>query len=163
MRATRPDRQTLLFSATLPHKVKHLVREALSDEVSVAVGNTGAAHADVQQDILLMPSSDAKMQWLQARTPRLVDEGQVLVFVNSRAVVDGLVALLEVCGCPSSACGHSPRWCFSGNCPWLKTVHRILTLAAFLKLTAAACPACLENVGGSNAAVSMHGSYRARK
>lgn len=102
MRATRPDRQTLLFSATLPQRVKHLVREALVDEVSVTVGHAGAAHADVQQEVLLMPSADAKMQWLQARTPRLVDEGQVLVFVNSRAVVDGIVTLLEV------SCCHAP-------------------------------------------------------
>jgi superfamily II DNA/RNA helicase len=96
VRATRPDRQTLLFSATLPQRVKHLVREALTDEVSVTVGFAGAAHADVHQDVLLMPTADAKMQWLQARVPRLVDEGQVVVFVNSRAVVDGLVGLLEV-------------------------------------------------------------------
>jgi superfamily II DNA/RNA helicase len=96
VRATRPDRQTLIFSATLPQRVKHLVREALTDEVSVTVGHAGAAHADVQQEVLLMPNADAKMQWLQARMPRLVDEGQVVVFVNSRAVVDGLVTLLEV-------------------------------------------------------------------
>lgn len=72
------------------------MRESLTDEVSVTVGHAGAAHADVQQEVLLMPNADAKMQWLQARMPRLVDEGQVLVFVNSRAVVDGVVTLLQV-------------------------------------------------------------------
>lgn len=95
MRATRPDRQTLLFSATLPNKVKHLVREALSGEVSVTVGRTGAANADVRQEVLLMASDDQKRQWVQARVPRLVDEGQVLVFVNRRAAVEELLGLLQ--------------------------------------------------------------------
>lgn len=96
VRATRPDRQTLLFSATLPHKVKHLVREGLSGEVSVTVGRSGAANADVRQEVLLMASTEQKRQWLQARLPRLVDEGQVLVFVNKRAAVEDIVGLLEV-------------------------------------------------------------------
>lgn len=99
VRATRPDRQTLLFSATLANKVKHLVREGLSGEVSVTVGRTGAANADVRQEVLLMASAEQKRQWLQARLPRLVDEGQVLVFVNKRAAVEDIVGLLEVRSC----------------------------------------------------------------
>lgn len=96
VRATRPDRQTLLFSATMANKVQHLVREALTGEVAVTVGRTGAANADVQQDVLLMAGVEQKQQWLQARLPRLVDDGQVLVFVNKRAAVEEVVGLVEV-------------------------------------------------------------------
>lgn len=45
----RPDRQTLLFSATMPRKVERLVTDALAGPVRVAVGELGAANEDVTQ------------------------------------------------------------------------------------------------------------------
>ena len=96
MRNTRPDRQTLLFSATLPPKVRHLVREATRTPVNVTVGAAGAANEDVQQSVLLMGNGDQKMQWLQARLRGFVDEGEVLVFVNKRATVEALAGLIKV-------------------------------------------------------------------
>jgi ATP-dependent RNA helicase DDX42 len=46
---TRPDRQTLMFSATMPKKVERLAAEALTEPVRVAVGEAGAANEDVRQ------------------------------------------------------------------------------------------------------------------
>lgn len=34
----RPERQTLLFSATMPRKVEHLIRDVLSDPIRMTVG-----------------------------------------------------------------------------------------------------------------------------
>lgn len=45
----RPDRQTALFSATMPNKVERLVRDALTSPVRVNVGELGAANEDVRQ------------------------------------------------------------------------------------------------------------------
>ena len=45
----RPDRQTLLFSATMPNKVENLVRDALTSPVRVTVGEVGAANEDIRQ------------------------------------------------------------------------------------------------------------------
>ena len=45
----RPDRQTLLFSATMPGKVDRLVRDALTSPVRVTVGELGAANEDIRQ------------------------------------------------------------------------------------------------------------------
>ena len=45
----RPDRQTLLFSATMPTKVERLVSDALTAPVRVTVGAVGAANDDVRQ------------------------------------------------------------------------------------------------------------------
>ena len=45
----RPDRQTLLFSATLPLKVDRLVRDALTSPVRVTVGQDNAANEDIRQ------------------------------------------------------------------------------------------------------------------
>ena len=45
----RPDRQTLLFSATMPNKVEKLVQDALTSPVRVTVGTVGAANDDIKQ------------------------------------------------------------------------------------------------------------------
>ena len=45
----RPDRQTLLFSATMPRKVEALVADALASPVRITVGAMGVANADVIQ------------------------------------------------------------------------------------------------------------------
>jgi ATP-dependent RNA helicase DDX42 len=49
--AVRPDRQTLLFSATLPRKIEALVGRALNNPVRISVGLLGAANADVAQRV----------------------------------------------------------------------------------------------------------------
>ncbi len=54
LNVVRPDRQTLLFSATLPRKIEALVAEALSNPVRISVGLLGAANADISQRIEIM-------------------------------------------------------------------------------------------------------------
>ena len=49
----RPDRQTLLFSATLPNRIDRLVQDALTSPVRVTVGEIGAANDDIRQVWLL--------------------------------------------------------------------------------------------------------------
>lgn len=55
LNVVRPDRQTLLFSATLPRKIEALVAEALSNPVRISVGLLGAANTDVTQRIEILP------------------------------------------------------------------------------------------------------------
>ena len=49
MGQVRPDRQTLLFTATMPNKVNNLVSDCLTTPVRVTVGEIGAANQDIQQ------------------------------------------------------------------------------------------------------------------
>lgn len=49
MGQVRPDRQTLLFTATMPTKVDNLVRDCLTSPVRITVGEVGAANQDIQQ------------------------------------------------------------------------------------------------------------------
>ena len=49
MGQVRADRQTLLFSATMPNKVERLVSDCLTAPVRVTVGEVGAANADIRQ------------------------------------------------------------------------------------------------------------------
>ncbi|CAI9767865.1 unnamed protein product [Fraxinus pennsylvanica] len=84
----RPDRQTLLFSATMPHKVEKLAREILTDPVRITVGEVGVANEDITQVVQVIPSDAEKMPWLLERLPALIDEGDVLVFASKKNTVD---------------------------------------------------------------------------
>eukprot|EP00873_Tetraselmis_striata_P024869 jgi/Tetstr1/445133/TSEL_032931.t1 len=94
----RPDRQTMLFSATMPQRVERLAREALVDPVRITVGRVGGANEDINQIVEIMEDDKAKFGWLLAKIPAFVDEGDVMVFVNQRARVDELVERLKGSG-----------------------------------------------------------------
>ncbi|KAK3034627.1 hypothetical protein RJ639_033582 [Escallonia herrerae] len=84
----RPDRQTLLFSATMPRKVEKLAREVLTDPVRVTVGEVGMANEDITQVVEVIPSDVEKLPWLLEKLPGLIDNGDVLVFASKKATVD---------------------------------------------------------------------------
>ncbi|KAA8549074.1 hypothetical protein F0562_000758 [Nyssa sinensis] len=81
----RPDRQTLLFSATMPRKVEKLAREILTDPIRVTVGEVGMANEDITQVVHVIPSDTEKMLWLLEKLPGLIDNGDVLVFASKKA------------------------------------------------------------------------------
>ncbi|MQL78552.1 hypothetical protein Taro_010984 [Colocasia esculenta] len=84
----RPDRQTLLFSATMPPKVERLAREILTDPIRVTVGEVGRANEDITQVVNVISSDAEKMPWLLEKLPEMIDEGDVLVFASKKATVD---------------------------------------------------------------------------
>lgn len=65
LNVVRPDRQTLLFSATLPRRIETLVAEALSNPVRISVGLLGAANADVMQRVEILPGGLGRGQGWQ--------------------------------------------------------------------------------------------------
>ncbi|XP_039003042.1 DEAD-box ATP-dependent RNA helicase 24-like isoform X2 [Hibiscus syriacus] len=91
----RPDRQTLLFSATMPHKVEKLAREILSDPIRVTVGEVGTANEDITQHVHVIPSDSEKLPWLLEKLPGMIDEGDVLVFASKKATVDEIESQLS--------------------------------------------------------------------
>ncbi|XP_019197538.1 PREDICTED: DEAD-box ATP-dependent RNA helicase 24 [Ipomoea nil] len=94
----RPDRQTLLFSATMPRKVEKLAREILSDPVRVTVGEIGMANEDITQVVQVIPSDAEKLPWLLEKLPGLIDDGDVLVFASKKATVDEIESQLAQMG-----------------------------------------------------------------
>ncbi|CAN7006697.1 unnamed protein product [Brassica oleracea var. botrytis] len=92
----RPDRQTLLFSATMPWKVEKLAREILSDPIRVTVGEAGMANEDITQVVNVIPSDADKLPWLLEKLPGMIDEGDVLVFASKKATVDEIEAQLTL-------------------------------------------------------------------
>ncbi|ONI14828.1 hypothetical protein PRUPE_3G010900 [Prunus persica] len=91
----RPDRQTLLFSATMPRKVEKLAREILSDPIRVTVGEVGMANEDITQVVQVIPTDAEKLPWLLEKLPGMIDEGDVLVFASKKAAVDEIESQLS--------------------------------------------------------------------
>ena len=94
----RPDRQTLLFSATMPQRVERLAREILSDPIRVTVGEVGRANEDITQVVKVLSSETEKLPWLLEKLPEMIDEGDVLVFSSKKASVDELESQLSTRG-----------------------------------------------------------------
>jgi len=84
----RPDRQTLLFSATLPPKIERLASDLLRNPVRVVVGEVGKVALTIKQSIEVLDNDDAKWSWLSQRVDGMLAKGQLLVFVKSKADTD---------------------------------------------------------------------------
>jgi len=81
----RGQRQSLLFSATMPRKIQDFAKTALVDPVVVNVGRAGAANLDVIQEVEYV-KQEAKLvyllQCLQKTPP------PVLIFCENKSDVD---------------------------------------------------------------------------
>ncbi|CAG8435024.1 7261_t:CDS:10 [Diversispora eburnea] len=94
----RPDRQTLLFSATFPKKVEILAREVTTEPVRISIGNVGQANADITQVIEILADDGYKWEWLMSHLTAVCMEGSVLVFVSRKGGVDELSHNLKQSG-----------------------------------------------------------------
>ncbi|CAJ1076310.1 LOW QUALITY PROTEIN: ATP-dependent RNA helicase DDX42 [Xyrichtys novacula] len=81
----RPDRQTLLFSATFRKKIERLARDILVDPIRVVQGDIGEANEDVTQVVELLPLGADKWGWLTKRLVEFTSAGSVLIFVTKKA------------------------------------------------------------------------------
>lgn len=91
----RPDRQTLLFSATFKKKVEMLCRDILTDPIRVVVGELGEANEDVTQNVEILPNGADKWTWLIRRLVSFTSAGSVLIFVTKKANSEELAAKLK--------------------------------------------------------------------
>ncbi|XP_023269639.1 ATP-dependent RNA helicase DDX42 isoform X2 [Seriola lalandi dorsalis] len=90
----RPDRQTLLFSATFRKKIERLARDILIDPIRVVQGDIGEANEDVTQVVELLPSGTDKWAWLTRRLVEFTSSGSVLIFVTKKANCEELATNL---------------------------------------------------------------------
>jgi ATP-dependent RNA helicase DDX41 len=91
----RGQRQSLLFSATMPRKIQDFAKTALVDPVVVNVGRAGAANLDVIQEVEYV-KQEAKLvyllQCLQKTPP------PVLIFCENKSDVDDVHEYLLIKG-----------------------------------------------------------------
>jgi len=86
----RPDRQTLMFSATFPRQMEGLARRILQKPVEVQVGGRSVVSNEIEQHVLVV-EEDGKFLKLLEVLGRYVDLGSVLVFVDKQEHADGLL------------------------------------------------------------------------
>jgi ATP-dependent RNA helicase RhlE len=90
------ERQTLLFSATMPAEVLKLTKEFLRHPKYVQVGRRGGPARTITHAVQTMPASE-KVQWL-ARWLREEATGPVLVFCRTKIGADRLASRLSALG-----------------------------------------------------------------
>ncbi|KAF3699853.1 ATP-dependent RNA helicase DDX42 [Channa argus] len=90
----RPDRQTLLFSATFRKKIERLARDILVDPIRVVQGDIGEANEDVTQVVEMLTSGTDKWGWLTRRLVEFTSSGSVLIFVTKKANCEELATNL---------------------------------------------------------------------
>ncbi|KAI6225744.1 RNA helicase [Aphelenchoides besseyi] len=91
----KAQRQTLLFSATMPKKIQNFAKSALVKAVVVNVGRAGAASLNVTQEIEYVRTEDKLpkvLDCLQKTPPR------VLIFAEKKADVDNIYEYLLLKG-----------------------------------------------------------------
>jgi ATP-dependent RNA helicase RhlE len=79
-RATAPDRQTALFSATMPQEIAELAQSLLKNPIRVEVAPQGTAAAEIVQGVVLARTKQKR----QVLSRMLADEAMRSVIVFSR-------------------------------------------------------------------------------
>jgi ATP-dependent RNA helicase DDX5/DBP2 len=95
---TRPDRQTLMFSATWEGGVKTVAKQFLNQPVKVIVNNSTVATAnkDVKQSVVLVSKHEKKDKVLEiiAEVRKNFEVSRTLIFVNRKWEADEIAGLL---------------------------------------------------------------------
>ncbi|CAK8677789.1 unnamed protein product [Clavelina lepadiformis] len=91
----RPDRQTLLFSATFRKRIERLARDILTDPVRIVQGDIGEANTDVTQVVEVLRHPELKWKWLTSKIIPFTSEGSLLVFVTKKANAEELATNLK--------------------------------------------------------------------
>ena len=95
----RPDRQTVLFSATFPKQIEGLAKSVLKFPVEILVGERSSVNKDITQLVEIHDEQDKFLRLLQL-LGLWYDKGSVLIFVDKQEKCDQLYQELTRCGYP---------------------------------------------------------------
>ncbi|XP_076092171.1 putative ATP-dependent RNA helicase DDX53 isoform X2 [Mytilus galloprovincialis] len=105
----RPDRQTVMTSATWPEGVRRLGAQYLKDPIQVFVGSLDlAAVHSVHQRVELVDDDDKKDRLLQFIQEEFLPTDKVIVFVGKKLMCDHLSSDLSLLGVDCQ-CIHGDR------------------------------------------------------
>ena len=91
----RPDRQTILFSATMPKNINALAKKGLTNPAEVIIGGRSVVTQDVFQQVkIVKPGQEAKMKELLLQLGLLFskdENAQILIFVERQETAEDLL------------------------------------------------------------------------
>ncbi|WVR08901.1 ATP-dependent RNA helicase DBP2-A [Kwoniella sp. DSM 27419] len=100
----RPDRQTLLFSATWPKEVQRLAADFQHDFIQVNVGSMElTANHNVAQHVEVCTDFDKRGKLLKHLEKISAENAKVLIFVGTKRVADDLTKFMRMDGWPALA------------------------------------------------------------
>jgi ATP-dependent RNA helicase DDX5/DBP2 len=100
----RPDRQTLMFSATWPKEVQRLASEYLKDFIQVNVGSLDlTANINITQIVEVCSDFEKRGKLIKHLEKISSESAKVLIFVGTKRVADDLTKYLRQDGWPSLA------------------------------------------------------------
>ncbi|XP_078576628.1 putative ATP-dependent RNA helicase DDX46 isoform X2 [Branchiostoma floridae x Branchiostoma japonicum] len=88
--SVRPDRQTVMFSATFPRNMEALARKVLQKPIEVQVGGRSVVCSDVEQHVIVLEEEQKFFKLLEL-LGNYQEKGSVLVFVERQEVADTLL------------------------------------------------------------------------
>ncbi|XP_037125486.1 probable ATP-dependent RNA helicase DDX46 isoform X3 [Syngnathus acus] len=86
----RPDRQTVMFSATFPRAMEALARRILARPLEILVGGRSVVCSDVEQHVLVI-EEDKKFLKLLEILGHYQEKGSVIIFVDKQEHADALL------------------------------------------------------------------------
>ncbi|OCT88323.1 hypothetical protein XELAEV_18016957mg [Xenopus laevis] len=86
----RPDRQTVMFSATFPRAMEALARRILSKPIEVQVGGRSVVCSDVEQHVIVIEEEKKFLKLLEL-LGHYQEKGAVIIFVDKQEHADGLL------------------------------------------------------------------------
>ena len=86
----RPDRQTVMFSATFPRLMEGLARRILIKPIEIQVGGRSIVAKEIEQHVEVIEEDNKFLKLLEV-LGRYVDKGSCLVFVDKQEHADGLL------------------------------------------------------------------------
>jgi superfamily II DNA/RNA helicase len=92
---TAKERQTLMFSATMPKNIQNLAAKYLQDPVRIAVGSENTPTVNIKQDNIKVSESEKFPRLLEELDKR---EGSVIVFIKTKYAADAMAKNLRKSG-----------------------------------------------------------------
>lgn len=86
----RPDRQTVMFSATFPRQMEALARRILKKPIEIQVGGRSVVCKEVEQHVAVL-DDDAKFFKLLELLGIYQEKGSIIVFVDKQENADSLL------------------------------------------------------------------------
>ncbi|XP_026089899.1 probable ATP-dependent RNA helicase DDX46 isoform X2 [Carassius auratus] len=86
----RPDRQTVMFSATFPRSMESLARRILSRPIEVQVGGRSVVCSDVEQHVIVIEEEKKFLKLLEI-LGHYQEKGSIIIFMDKQEHADGLL------------------------------------------------------------------------